>query len=192
MMSLQDNTVVQGDGSSGRGASGLALRKVYVVRGGHRHVIRDARAFRKAGYDGLAVQIIPDAELEKLPLAEEARLTPGGELILDLDSFLGAGHYMTTHGVLRKTVEATTRTRTITVTVVAPELFAYRSIDAGRTWSGPSATRSKTGRSTGRSGHAPRTNERGRRNRPALCQRATRRATFLMRSGLPTEVPPYF
>jgi hypothetical protein len=115
MMSLQDNTVVQGDGSSGRGASGLALPKVYVVRGGHRHVIRDARAFRKAGYDRLAVQIIPDAELEKLPLAEEARLTPGGELILDLDSFLGAGHYMTTHGVLRKTVEPTTRTRTITM-----------------------------------------------------------------------------
>jgi aminoglycoside phosphotransferase (APT) family kinase protein len=58
--------------------------------------------------------------LEKLPVAVEAQLAPGGQIVLDLDSFLGAGHWMTTYGVLRKItggghVDATTRTRTITM-----------------------------------------------------------------------------
>jgi len=53
-------------------------------------------------------------------VAVAAELAPGGQIVLDLDSFLGAGHYMTTHGVLRKItggghVDATTRTRTITM-----------------------------------------------------------------------------
>lgn len=119
-MNTEEGTIVQGDGTSSCGTPNLAPPRLYVMRGGHLHLIRDARQFRKAGYDRLAVQVIPDAELESLPLAVEAQLAPGEEIILDLDSFLGAGHYMTTYGVLRKAaegghVDATTRTRTITM-----------------------------------------------------------------------------
>jgi hypothetical protein len=121
VMNLEDGTLVQGDGSSSRGADRhLVLPKLYIVREGKLHLIRDAREFRKAGYDRSAVQVIPDAELKKLPVAVEAELAPGQQIVLDLDTFLGAGHYMTTYGVLRKTadgghVDATTRTRTITM-----------------------------------------------------------------------------
>lgn len=116
---LKDGTVVQGDGSRHHHAAS-AEAKLYVVRGGRRHLISGPQEFRKAGYERTAVKIVPDAELEHLPLASEAHLAPGGQIVLDLDTFLGAGHYMTTHGVLRKTnpgghADATTRTRTITM-----------------------------------------------------------------------------
>jgi hypothetical protein len=119
-MHFADGTLIQGDGSSHRAARQLAPLKLYVVRGGKLHVIPDARTFRQAGYDRSAVQVLPDAEVKKLPVAVEAELLPGQHIVLDLDSFLGAGHYMTTYGVLRKTaggghVDATTRTRTITM-----------------------------------------------------------------------------
>jgi len=119
-MEIKENSLVQGDGSSIRYADNLTLAKLYVVRDGQRHLIRDMQEFRKAGYSRLDVQVVPDADLEHLPLATEPRLLAGEEIVLDLDSFLGAGHYMTTHGVLRKTdqgghVDATTRTRTITL-----------------------------------------------------------------------------
>jgi len=44
------------------------------------------------------------------------RLMPTSMLTIDLDSFLGAGHYMTTHGALYGSghIDAQTRTRTIT------------------------------------------------------------------------------
>jgi len=116
---LKEGTVVQGDGSSSHGKK-ASSHSLYVIRGGQLHLIPDAGAFRAAGYNRSDVQVIPDAELEKLPVAVEAELAPGGQIVLDLDSFLGAGHYMTTHGVLRKItggghVDATTRTRTITM-----------------------------------------------------------------------------
>ena len=120
-MKFKDGMLVQGDGSSNHGAARqLAPPKLYVVRGGKLHLIPDARAFRKAGYDRSVVEVIPDAELKKLPVAVEAELAPSQQIILNLDSFLGAGHYMTTYGVFRKTadgghVDATTRTRTITM-----------------------------------------------------------------------------
>jgi len=119
-MNVKEGSVVQGDGSSGRNAGSLAPPQLYVVRGGQRHLIRDAREFRKGGYDREAVQVIPDADLERLPLVAQTRLAAGEQIVLDADDFLGAGHYMTTHGVLRKTspgghVDATTRTRTITM-----------------------------------------------------------------------------
>ncbi|HEY0418442.1 MAG TPA: hypothetical protein VGC80_02880 [Acetobacteraceae bacterium] len=114
-----EGAILQGDGSSNRGAGGLVLPTLYAVRGGQRYPIQNVQEFRKAGYSRSAVQVVPDAELERLPLAGAAKLAPGQQITLDLDSFLGAGHYMTTHGVLRKTdqgghVDATTRTRTIT------------------------------------------------------------------------------
>jgi hypothetical protein len=117
--SIKDGMVVQGDGSSG--GANAARPSLYVVRDGQRHLIPDPLEFRKAGYERTSVQIVPDAELEHVPLAPAvARLAPGGQIVLDLDSFLGAGHYMTTWGVLRKTdgggrADATTRTRTITM-----------------------------------------------------------------------------
>jgi len=115
---LKDGTVVQGDGSGHR--DGSAQPQLYVVQGGRRHLISSPWEFRQARHERTAVKVIPDAELEHLPLASEAKLAPGGQIVLDLDTFLGAGHYMTTHGVLRKTdqgghVDATTRTRTITM-----------------------------------------------------------------------------
>ena len=115
---LKDGTIVQGDGSSH--SKKATSHTLYVVREGQLHVIPDAGAFRAAGYNRSDVQVIPDVELEKLPVAVAAELAPGGQIVLDLDSFLGAGHYMTTHGVLRKItggghVDATTRTRTITM-----------------------------------------------------------------------------
>jgi len=91
---------------------------LYVVRQGNRYPVTDPRSFRKAGFDPAAVQVIPDAELAKIPLVKA--LAPGQQIVLDLENFLGAGHYMTTWGVLRKTdsgahIDATTRTRTITM-----------------------------------------------------------------------------
>jgi hypothetical protein len=103
-MSLIDGTVVQGDGSSNLGVIDLTQPALYVIRGGKRHLISNAHEFRHANYDRLAVQVLPDADLEALPLAMEAQLAPGGEIVLDLNRddprcFLGAGHYMTTWGV---------------------------------------------------------------------------------------------
>jgi hypothetical protein len=117
---IKDGTVVQGDGSENRDNTSFAQSKLYVVQNGRRHLIASPLEFRKAGYERTAVKVIPDAELEHLPLAHDTLLAPGGQIVLDLDTFLGAGHYMTTHGVLRKTAygghaDATTRTRTITM-----------------------------------------------------------------------------
>jgi hypothetical protein len=117
---LKDGDVVQGDGSQSHGIANLAQPKLYVVHGGRRQLIPDLWEFQKAGHERTAVKIIPDAELERVPLASEMHLAPGGQIALDLDTFLGAGHYMTTHGMLRKTTtgghaDATTRTRTITM-----------------------------------------------------------------------------
>src|SRR3954470_12758452 len=102
-MNLKDGTTVQGDGTSSHRAVSLAPPKLYVVQNGQLEGISDVRAFHKAGYDPAAVQVIPDAELAKLPAAKAApRMALGAEIVLDLDSFLGAGHYMTTYGVLRR------------------------------------------------------------------------------------------
>jgi len=112
-------TIVQGDGSRTQGQVDLIEPRIFVVRDGKRYPIPDFRAFRDAGYDPSDVQIVPDAELERLPLVKP-KLGPGEQIVLDLDNFLGAGHYMRTWGVLRKTdsgahADATTRTRTITM-----------------------------------------------------------------------------
>jgi hypothetical protein len=118
-MNLKDGTILQGDGSSYKAAASAAPAKMYVVTDGKLQEIRSLHEFREGRYERSAVQLIPDADLEKLPLAPTPRLLPGQQLVLDYDSFLGAGHYMTTWGVLRKVtggghVDATTRTRTIT------------------------------------------------------------------------------
>src|SRR5215813_9710596 len=94
-------TIVQGDGSSSKGSFAPLEPHLYVVRHGMRYPVTDARSFREAGFDPSSVKVISDAELEKIPVAK--KLGPGEQIVLDLDSFLGAGHYMTTWGVLRKT-----------------------------------------------------------------------------------------
>src|SRR5215831_19264979 len=119
-VSPKTETVVQGDGSSSNGRFSPLEPRLYVVRQGMRYPITDPRSFREAGFDPSAVEVIPDAELEKIPVARKLGLAPGEQIVLDLDLFLGAGHYMTTWGVLRKTasgahIDATTRTRTITM-----------------------------------------------------------------------------
>jgi hypothetical protein len=112
-------TIVQGDGSSSKGRFLPLESRLFVVREGKRYPVTDVRSFREAGFDPSAVKVISDAELEKMPLVKP-RLGAGEQIVLDLDVFLGAGHYMTTFGVLRKTesgahIDATTRTRTITM-----------------------------------------------------------------------------
>jgi len=114
--------IVQGDGSSSKESFSPLEPRLYVVRQGMRYPITDPRSFREAGFDPSAVEVIPDAELEKIPVASKLGLAPGEQIVLDLDLFLGAGHYMTTWGVLRKTasgahIDATTRTRTRTITM---------------------------------------------------------------------------
>jgi len=111
--------LVQGDGSRTGGKFNPTEPRIFAIRDGQRYPVTDFLAFREAGYDPATVQVIADEELEKLPLIQP-RLGPGEQIVLDLDSFLGAGHYMTTWGVMRKTdsgahVDATTRTRTITM-----------------------------------------------------------------------------
>ena len=117
-VSPETETIVQGDGSRSNGSFGPLSPRLYVVRQGKRYPVTDPRSFREAGFDPSAVKVISDAELEKIPVVK--KLGPGEQIVLDLDSFLGAGHYMTTWGVLRKTesgghIDATTRTRTITM-----------------------------------------------------------------------------
>lgn len=112
-------TIIQGDGSRTQGQIDLVEPRLFVIRDGKRHPILDFREFREAGYDPADVEIVPDVELEKLPLVRP-KLGPGEQIVLDVDTFLGAGHYMRTWGVLRKTAsgahaDATTRTRTITM-----------------------------------------------------------------------------
>ena len=112
-------TFVQGDGSSSKGRFSPLEPRLFVVRQGKRYPVTDFGSFREAGFDPSAIKVISDAELEKIPLVKP-RLGAGEQIVLSDDVFLGAGHYMTTWGVLRKTesgahIDATTRTRTITM-----------------------------------------------------------------------------
>lgn len=90
-----------------------------MIEGGRRRAI-DRATLVDRGLDPSRIEVVDDAELERIPLADEARLGPGQQITLDLYSFLGAGHYMRTYGVLRKTdwggrIDATTRTWTVTL-----------------------------------------------------------------------------
>jgi hypothetical protein len=119
-VSRKTETVVQGDGSRSNGRFSPFEPRLYVVSQGKRYPVSDTRSFREAGFDPFAVKVISDAELEKIPVVQKLELASGEQIVLDLDSFLGSGHYMTTWGVLRKTesgahIDATTRTRTITM-----------------------------------------------------------------------------
>src|SRR5262245_44925067 len=88
-------TIVQGDGSSSKGTFAPLEPHLYVVRHGMRYPVSDPRSFREAGFDPSSVQVISDAELEKIPVARKLGLAAGQQIVLDLDTFLGSGHYMT-------------------------------------------------------------------------------------------------
>lgn len=115
-----DGTLLQGDGSRSKGEH-LVRPELYIIEGGKRRNIPDIRAFYAQGYDPNNVQVVEDAELERLPLAADTEMVaPGATLQGTLESFLGAGHYMTTRFWLRNTgsgahLDAQTRTWTITM-----------------------------------------------------------------------------
>ncbi len=121
-MAVRDGALIQGSGERNQGLIDLTEgARLYRVEDGRRHPIPDVQAFLDAGYDPGDVEVIDDDELESLPLAERPlSLAAGQQIVLDHYSFLGAGHYMKTYGVLRKTspggrIDATTRTWTITM-----------------------------------------------------------------------------
>ena len=116
-MKLEDGTLVQGDGSLTHGSKSSFLPKLYVIHLGQRHLIRNLDAFRKGKSNRSAVQVIPDRQLENIPLAASDESTLEETIALSLDSDLDQQRYMSTHGGLRKTpdgghVDATTRTYT--------------------------------------------------------------------------------
>jgi hypothetical protein len=101
-LSVADGTILQGrDG------------EVYVVQAGRRRPVPDPHTVRASGFDPRRVEVISEQDLESLPLGEPLAWTERTEIVLE--SCLGPGHYLTTHGVLHPTghLDAQTRTRTI-------------------------------------------------------------------------------
>jgi hypothetical protein len=97
--------------------------ELYVIEGGHRRLVAShplPGMFRTMGRDPGEVETLPPNELEEIPVDEAfapgTEIAPSDMLYIDLDSFLGAGHYMTTHGALYGNghIDAQTRTRTVT------------------------------------------------------------------------------
>jgi hypothetical protein len=119
-VAIKDGTLVQGDGQKTRGEYDPAdPPKLFLVEKGKRRVIHDRAALLDLGIDTSRMQVVDDAELEQIPLSAEPMLAAVEQITLDLYSFLGAGHYMQTWGVLRRTdwggrIDATTRTWTVT------------------------------------------------------------------------------
>jgi hypothetical protein len=98
--------------------------ELYVLENGGRRLLAEhplPGMLEALHQDPSSVRIVPDQELEKIPLSEgqgvaAAEIAPTEMLYIDLNSFLGAGHYMTTWGALYGNghIDAQTRTRTIT------------------------------------------------------------------------------
>jgi hypothetical protein len=98
-------------------ADGILLQSrdgaVYVVEAGRRRPVPDPYTVRASGLDPRRVEVIADQDLESLPLGEPLARTERVEI--DLDSCLGLGHYVTTHGVVHPGghIDAQTRTRSV-------------------------------------------------------------------------------
>jgi hypothetical protein len=101
--------VVVADGTLLQGRDG----DVYVVEAGRRRPVPDPWTIRARGFDPRLVEVIADQDLESLPLGEP--LARAERLEITLDSCLGLGHYVTTHGVLHPSghIDAQTRTRSV-------------------------------------------------------------------------------
>jgi hypothetical protein len=101
-VAVADGTVLEGrDGA------------VYVVEAGRRRPIPDPYTVRASGLDPRRVEVIGDQDLESLPLG--APLAPTARVEIDLDSCLGLGHHVTTHGAVHPSghIDAQTRTRSV-------------------------------------------------------------------------------
>jgi hypothetical protein len=99
-VAVADGTLLQGrDGA------------LYVVEAGCRRLVPDPYMVRASGLDPRRVEILADQDLASLPLG--APLAGTERVEIDLDSFLGLGHYVTTHGVVHPggRIDAQTRTR---------------------------------------------------------------------------------
>lgn len=119
-MKLQDGTLVQGDSALAHKSKNSSQPNLYLIQQGQRHLIPNPHAFRTGKHNRSTVQVIPDAVLERVPLAAAVEAMSSEPIGVYLHSFLGNGHYMTTNGALRKSpdgghVDATTRTYTITM-----------------------------------------------------------------------------
>jgi hypothetical protein len=101
-VAVADGTLLQGrDGA------------LYVVEAGRRRPVPDPYTVQASGFDPRRVEVLADQELESLPLAEP--LAPTERVEIDLDSCLGLGHYVITHGVVHPGghIDAQTRTRSV-------------------------------------------------------------------------------
>ena len=99
---MADGTLLQGrDGA------------LYVVEAGRRRPVPDPYTVRASGFDPRRVEVIANQDLEALPLGAPLARTECAEI--DLDSCLGLGHYVTTHGVMHPSghIDAQTRTRSV-------------------------------------------------------------------------------
>ena len=89
----------------------------YLIENGSRRLIPSPAAFCAGGFDKNAVKAVAPEDLASIPLGEPLALTGGAYNFASGDVFLGAGHYMNTHGSLDTasgTVAAMTRIWTIT------------------------------------------------------------------------------
>ena len=86
---------------------------VYVVEDGRRRPVPDPYTVRASGFDPRRVELIGDRDLQSLPLG--VPLAPAKRAQIHLDSNLGLGHYVSTHGLVhpRGYIDAQTRTRSI-------------------------------------------------------------------------------
>jgi hypothetical protein len=101
-VAVADGTLLQGrDGA------------LYIVEAGLRRPIPDPYTVRASGFDPRRVEFVGDHDLQSLPLG--VPLAPAKHLQIDLDSYLGLGHYVSTHGVLHPSghIDAQTRTRSV-------------------------------------------------------------------------------
>jgi len=101
--------VVLGDGILLQGRDGA----LYVVEGGRRRLVPDPYTVRASGLDPRRVEVLADQDLASLPLGAPLARTERTEI--DLDSYLGLGHFVTTHGVVHPSgrIDAQTRTHSV-------------------------------------------------------------------------------
>jgi hypothetical protein len=101
-VAVADGTLLQGrDGA------------LYVIEAGRRRLVPDPYTVRASGFDPRQVAIIADQDLESLPLG--APLARAKRVQIRLDSYLGLGHYVSTHGLVHPGgyIDAQTRTRSV-------------------------------------------------------------------------------
>lgn len=86
---------------------------VFVMEGGKRRHIPDPPTFEAMGFKWGDIRQISSQEMNAIPLGDP--LPPVRVISAQVDSFLGAGHYMTTGVTLSKgKLSGITRTRTVT------------------------------------------------------------------------------